>query len=106
MIADTRNNTVLLRLRVHPNAGRNEVLGFTDEELQVKIAAPPVKGKANRGLVDFLSQVLGVSKSSLAIVKGHTSRNKVISVTGLNREDIRSRLATKPSPSSDDATSK
>jgi uncharacterized protein (TIGR00251 family) len=86
-----------LRLRVYPNASRNEVVGFTDGVLQVRVAAPPVKGKANRELTAFLSQALGVGRSSLAIVKGHTSRNKVIAINGLSQEDIINRLSIKPS---------
>ena len=83
----------LLHLRVHPGARRNEVVGFTQGVLEVKVASPPVKGKANHELIDFLSEALGISKSSLSIVKGLTSRNKVIAVTGLTQEDVIRRLA-------------
>ena len=86
MTANSHNGTDLLRLRVHPNASRNEVTGFTDGVLQVRVAAPPVKGKANKELTDFLSKALGVSKCSITIVKGHTSRNKVIAIDGLSHE--------------------
>jgi uncharacterized protein (TIGR00251 family) len=81
-----------LRLRIQPNASRNEIISFTDNVLLVKVAAPPVKGKANRELVAFLSQALGLSKSSLSIVKGHTSRTKVIAIDGLSQEEITNRL--------------
>ena len=86
-----------LHLRVYPNAGRNELNGFTDGVLRVKIAAPPVDGKANRELIIFLSRVLGVSRSALTIVKGQTGRNKVIAVNGLSHDDIMVRLSTEPS---------
>ena len=79
-------------MQVRPNAIRSEVVGFADGLLQVRVAAPPVKGKANRELIAFLSQVLGVGKSSLAIVKGHTSRSKVIAIDGLSEENIIKRL--------------
>ncbi|MBN1176995.1 MAG: YggU family protein [Dehalococcoidales bacterium] len=75
-------------MKVTPNAGRNEITGFTEGVLHVKINAPPVKGKANRELIDFLSRALGVKKSAIAIVKGQTSRNKTITVAGMSREDI------------------
>ena len=45
--------------------------------MQVRIGAPPDKGKANKELVDFLSEKLGVKKSGVLIIKGQTSRNKV-----------------------------
>ncbi len=94
MAAKSQKNTGLLRLRVHPGATRNEITGFTGGLLQVRVAAPPVKGKANSELIAFLSEVLGVSKSSLTIAKGHTSRNKVIAIEGLSQEDIIRRLPT------------
>ena len=68
------------------------MVGFTDGILQVRVSAPPVKGKANRELTAFLSQILGVSRSSLTIIKGQTSRNKVIAIEGLGQEDIIRRL--------------
>ena len=83
----------MLRLRVYPGARQNELAGFADGVLQVRVAAPPVKGKANRELTAFLSQALGVSKSSLTIVKGHTSRNKVIAIAGLSQAEIINRLS-------------
>jgi uncharacterized protein (TIGR00251 family) len=79
-------------LRVSPNAPRNEVVGFSDGILRVKIAAPPIKGKANRELVAFLSRLLGVSQSSLAIIKGHTGRSKTIAVSGLSQPEVLERL--------------
>ena len=84
----TLENEVKIPLRVHPGARRNEVMGFSGEVLRVKVAAPPIRGKANQELVDFFSGLLGVGKDSVSIVRGHTSRNKVIAITGLSREEI------------------
>lgn len=81
-----------ISLHVYPNAPRNQVVGFSDGVLGVKVAAPPVRGQANRELVAFLSQLLGVGQSRLAILKGHTSRNKLISVSGLSQEEVIRRL--------------
>ncbi|MFW6125814.1 MAG: DUF167 domain-containing protein [Chloroflexota bacterium] len=80
-------------MQVQPNAGRNEVVGFEEDVLRVKIAAPPVKGKANRELIGFLSKLLGVSKGSITIEKGATTRRKVIAVDGLSQDEVHSRLA-------------
>ena len=89
-------NEVKISLRVYPNASRNEVMGFTDGVLRVKVSAPPIKGKANKELVTFLSRLLGVGKSSVNIIKGHTTRNKVVAIDGLSREEIMKRLSSKP----------
>ena len=81
-----------LEVRVTPNAGRNEITGWKDGALQVKVAAPPEKGKANKELVDFLSRELGVNKTTIKIVTGMTGRKKTIAVEGMSREDILKRL--------------
>ena len=83
---------MFISVRVYPNATKNEVVGFGDGAWQVRISAPPVKGKANKELISFLSKVLGIGKGSLSIAKGHTSRSKVIAVDGLTQEEIINRL--------------
>ena len=85
-----------ITLRVQPNARRNQVLKFEDGVLHIRVATPPVKGKANRELIDFLSRSLGVSKGSITIDKGLTSRTKVVTIAGLDREGIMKRLGVAP----------
>ncbi len=85
-----------ITLHVQPNAKRNEVLKLEDGVLHVKIAAPPVKGKANRELIDFLSNLLGVGKGAITIDKGFTSRNKVVAIVGLDQKGIMKRLGVAP----------
>lgn len=88
---------MLIAVRVHPNSRKSELVGVTDGVWQVKVAAPPVKGKANAELLALLSKVLGVGKSNLSLVKGHTSRSKVIAVDGLSEEEITKRLSSSSS---------
>ena len=97
-------NESKITLRVYPNAAKSELVGFRDGVLQVRVAAPPVRGKANQELIALLSKALAVGKSSLTIVKGHTSRSKVIAVEGLSQENVIKRLSSKPSSSCGDAT--
>ena len=89
----TGSSEVKVSLRVSPNATRNEIVGLSEGIWQVKVAAPPVKGQANRELLAFLSQILGVSKGVLTIVKGHTTKNKVVAIAGLSQERIIKRLS-------------
>jgi uncharacterized protein (TIGR00251 family) len=90
--ANNESKGIRLAVKVTPNAGRNEITGVKDGVLRVKIAAPPDKGKANKELTDFLSRTLGVSKSSVAIIRGQTSRNKVIAIAGISREEAMKRI--------------
>jgi uncharacterized protein (TIGR00251 family) len=82
-----------LTVKVTPNAGRNEITGLTGDILRVRIAAPPEKGKANKELIDFLSEGLGVKKSDISIVSGLASRNKVIVISGIGRQEINNRIS-------------
>ncbi len=81
-----------LVVRVQPNAARSQVVRFEDGVLHVRIAAPPVKGRANRELVDFLSRVLGVPKSTISIERGLTSRRKTVIVAGMSEQDVSQHL--------------
>jgi len=83
---------VIIWVRVQPNASQNAVLGFRDGALQVRIAAPPIKGKANHELIKYLSHILGISKRNLTVEKGMTSKWKAIGVSGLTPNQVRERL--------------
>lgn len=76
---------MVLRVKVTPNASRNEILGWeehpsTGRHLRVRLQAPPVDGKANKALVRFLAAELGVPKSKVVLTKGQTSRLKTVKV--------------------------
>jgi uncharacterized protein (TIGR00251 family) len=79
-----------ISIRVQPNAKKNEVLGFRDGILHIRIAAPPVKGKANKELVDYLSDILGIAKSRIEVEKGAAGKNKLVGISGINRERVES----------------
>jgi len=86
------NKDVRLTVKVTPNAGRNEVTGLKAGVWQIKIGAAPEKGKANKELIDFLAEKLGIRKSAVVIARGETSRNKAIIITGLTAEEIDGRM--------------
>ena len=84
-----------LNVRVQPRASRNHVAGFREGTLRVSVTAPPHDGKANAAVLELLSDSLGIAKSHLQIVRGHTSRDKVVSVEGLHAEQVRQLLHPK-----------
>ena len=83
-----------LSLHVSPNAVRNEVTGYVDGVWRVRVAAPPVRGQANRELINFLSERLGIVKDRLSLLRGHNSKSKVVAVKGLTHEAIVKRLTS------------
>ena len=88
-------NEARICIRVYPNADRNEIVGLVNGVLRVKISAPPLKGKANAELIAFLSRLLGTSKDSIGIIKGHNNRNKLVVINGLNQGSISKLLLKK-----------
>ncbi len=88
---------VKIIVRVQPNARKNEIVGFQGDVLRIKIAAPPVNGKANRALIVFLSEVLGISKSNLDIDKGETAKTKVVRIAGISKALVIERAGARSS---------
>ena len=80
-------------VRVRPHAPRNELLGFSNGVWQVRLAAPPVAGKANQALISFLSGLLHIAPSRVSIVRGHRSRHKLLVIADLSQEEITRLLA-------------
>ncbi len=79
---------VTFKVKVQPGAAKNEIIGVQGDVLKIKINAPPMRGKANKALMDFLVKELGVKKSEVEILGGHASRVKTIKVVGEGTEKI------------------
>lgn len=71
---------LLLSVHVTPNSRENAIISFDGQMLDVKIAAPPINGKANRELIRFLAEKLGTAPSAISIVSGFTSRQKRLQI--------------------------
>lgn len=69
-----------LEVRVQPRASRAAIAGVEGETLKIKLTAPPADGEANRQLIALLSKELKVPKSRIRIIRGETSRNKLIEI--------------------------
>lgn len=75
---------MVLSVRVNPRSSRAEVLGPTSGELRVRLTAPPAGGEANAQLLRLLAKALGIGKSRMKIIKGHSSRSKQILIEDLS----------------------
>ena len=82
----------VIRVKVLPRSSVNQVVGDEEGVIKVKLTAPPVEGKANKALVQFLSKQLGVARRDVEIVSGERSRIKSIRSNGLSMEDVKGRL--------------
>ena len=70
-----------LTLHIQPGAKKTEVAGVHGDALKIRLAAPPVDGKANAALIAFVAERLGVARSTVSLKSGQTSRRKVLEVT-------------------------
>lgn len=86
---------IVLVVHVQPGAKKTEVAGEHGEALKIRLAAPPVDGKANDCLLRFLADRLGIARSRLTLIAGTTSRAKRIGIGGLSRDFVLQRLGEK-----------
>ena len=81
-----------LRIRVQPKAAKSQVVGFRDDVLRLRVTAPPEGGKANAAVVALVAESLDIPPSSVNVVKGRTSRDKVLRVASLTIDEVKERL--------------
>lgn len=80
-----KNGDLHLRLKIVPRSSKNSVSGLLDDRLKINITAAPTDGDANEHLLRWLAKLCGVSKSSVTITAGETSRNKTVTIIAPNR---------------------
>jgi uncharacterized protein (TIGR00251 family) len=78
-----------LSIRIQPRASKNDIGVMENGKLKIRLTAPPVDGAANEALVKFLADTLSVPKSQVEIVSGHTSREKIVRISGKNDAEVR-----------------
>jgi uncharacterized protein (TIGR00251 family) len=90
--AHRRGDAVRFSVRLQPRASKNEIVGLRSVSLKVRVTAPPVEGMANDALIELLSKALETSRRNVCIVSGHSSRTKVVEISGVDLESVQ-RLA-------------
>lgn len=82
-------NGITLKIKAVPNSSKNEICGILDGALKIKIKAPAVENKANEELVKFFSKLLKVSKSSVELKSGGTSKLKTLYINGCTIDKLK-----------------
>ncbi|HEY6835721.1 MAG TPA: DUF167 domain-containing protein [Gaiellaceae bacterium] len=85
--------TTRVRLRVSPGSRKTELAGRHGDGWKVRVSAPPEDGRANDAVLALLAERVGLPRRSLAIVSGRTSRDKVVEMTGIDRDEAEKRLS-------------
>ena len=83
---------IILKVYLQPKSSKNEIVGPFRDGIKIKVTAPPIEGKANEALIQFLAKELGISISSIEIFKGHRSREKTLRISNPNPLDFKKKI--------------
>ncbi len=78
----------LLPVRLQVRASRTEICGLYNDLLKIRVTSPPLGGRANKECIEFLSNLFGISKSSLKVVVGKKNRNKEILISRISSSNL------------------
>ena len=81
-----------LTLRVQPGARRSEIVDWHGDSVRVRVAVPPTRGKANAAVITLLADCLQVARADVTIVRGLSSRDKIVLIAGLDSDELNRRL--------------
>ena len=85
---ESKDGGFIISLYIQPGASRTELIGVHNEQIKIKIAAPPVDGAANEELLQFLKKKLKIPKRDITLVSGESSRSKRVHVAGVDRDAL------------------
>jgi uncharacterized protein (TIGR00251 family) len=88
----TAAGAVSFAVRVQPGAKREEVVGYHADAIKLAIRAPALDGKANDVMIRYLAELLHVPRLSVEILSGALARSKVVRITGVTAEEVRSKI--------------
>jgi uncharacterized protein (TIGR00251 family) len=86
---------IRLKVRVIPNARKNEVVSWTEDEIRLKVKAPAVEGKANAALLEYLAGLMEVPRSKIRLKAGEKARTKIIEIDGPTPDEVRERIRSR-----------
>lgn len=73
---------ISIKISVIPNSSKTFVVGILDGALKIKLNSPPIEGRANKEVIEFLSKLLGVPKTSISILRGDKNKLKTLQIKG------------------------
>lgn len=85
-------DAVVLTLHIQPGAKKTEIVGLHGAALKIRLAAPPVDGKANAALIAFIAAKVGAGRTAVELLSGETSRAKRVRIAGMSEAAVRAAL--------------
>jgi uncharacterized protein (TIGR00251 family) len=83
---------VAFAIKVQPRARKNAIIGVVGDIVKLALTAPPVDGRANQAVIEFLAELFEIPRTSVTIASGETSRRKVVRIAGLSKQVVERRL--------------
>jgi uncharacterized protein len=84
-----------VEVRLKPNSRQESVTAGDNGVVVARVNAPPIEGRANAALIEIIAETLSIPKSRVSIKRGHTSKNKVVEIVGLTKEQVAKRISGK-----------
>ena len=84
---------IVFVVKVQPRARRNAIIGAVGDMLKLALTAPPVDGRANQAVIEFLAELFEIPRASVTIASGETSRNKTVRITGVSKLAVETKLS-------------
>ncbi len=83
---------VQIRIKVVPNASRDEIAGMVGGRLKVRVRPPPERGKANKAVIVLIAELFGLKKNAVLILSGNINPKKTVGIIGVSKDTVRSKL--------------
>jgi len=84
---------IVFAVKVQPRARQNAITGVVGDMLKLALTAPPVDGRANQAVIEFLAELFEIPRASVTIASGETSRNKRVRIAGLSKTAVEAKLS-------------
>ena len=94
-IISVKPGAVELTISVVPRSSRCEIAGIHNNSLRIKLTSPPVDNEANKQCCEFIAKQLGIARRQVAIIRGQTSRHKVLRIEGVVEQEVQEKLLRK-----------
>ena len=83
---------VILTVKLTPNASKNEIIGYCDDYVKIKVSAPPNENKANKKLTEFAADYFDIAKSSVELISGDKSRLKKLLLKNISEDIVKQKI--------------
>ena len=83
-----RGNDIIVKVKIVPGSSKNKIVGVYNDALKITVTAPPVEGKANKKCIVYLAKYFDIAKSKIEIISGQTSKNKLIKICDISKEEF------------------